>query len=91
MFPQVSAVSSTLRKWFEIIPTIKDHAQLQTHYPICTQVAEEQYLKQICCFDNAETDTQASVWADTRSKQVRCQRIERPISSDYALWANSLL
>ena len=91
MFPQVSAVSSTLKKWFEIILTIKDHAQLQTHFPICNQVAEEQYLKQICCFDNAKTDTQASVWADTGSKQVRSQRIERSLSSDYALWAHSLL
>lgn len=76
MFPQVSDVSSTLKKWFDIISPMKYNARSREQFHICTQVADGRYLKQICCLDNAETDTQATVWADTGSKQVKLQKTE---------------
>ena len=33
-------------------------------------IIEGRHLSQICCLDNEETDTQASIWADFTHRQV---------------------
>ena len=40
------------------------------HHRICAGVIDGRPMSHICCLDNAETDTQATVWADFTHKQV---------------------
>ena len=43
----------------------------ERHHRLASGIIEGRHLSQICCLDNAETDTQASIWADFTNKQVR--------------------
>lgn len=43
----------------------------ERHHRLSCGIIEGFNLSQICSLDNAETDTQASVWADFNKKQVR--------------------
>ena len=43
----------------------------ERHHRLASGIIEGRHLSQICCLDNAQTDTQASIWADFTNKQVR--------------------
>lgn len=45
--------------------------EIRRHHRIARGISEGRHLAQICFLDNAETDTQASIWADFARKQVR--------------------
>jgi hypothetical protein len=44
--------------------------EMRRHHRMARGISEGRHLAQICSLDNAETDTQASIWADFARKQV---------------------
>lgn len=44
--------------------------EMRRHHRMARGLSEGRNLAQICSLDNAETDTQASIWADFARKQV---------------------
>lgn len=46
------------------------YAEIQRHHRMARGISEGRHLAQICSLDNADTDTQASIWADFKRKQV---------------------
>lgn len=73
LFTSSSPMSTSLLEWVNLAAIVKvsNTIEKETHCRLCAGIVDEKYLQQACCLDNAETGTQASIWADTTHKQVR--------------------
>jgi hypothetical protein len=52
----------------------REHAFLNSitdsHHRITKHITKKSYLSQVCCIGSAETQTQATVWADLKTREV---------------------
>ena len=54
---------------------IRDLEVFKRHHRISNGIVDGSHLSQICSLDNADTDTQACVWADLEDKVVRRMQV----------------
>ena len=75
MFPETHENSTSLKNWMTIALSLNNQGKIpgtesETHYRLVSGAYENRHLGQICCIDNKDTSTQATIWCDSTHKQV---------------------
>ena len=74
MFPETHENSDSLTFWMELAKSLnnegRENENNEEHCRLVSGAYENRYLEQICCIDNKDTSTQATIWCDSTHKQV---------------------
>ena len=78
MFPETHENSEKLSKWMDVAKLLNKKLKIvktgseknHEHYRLVDGATKNRHLGQICCIDNKDTGTQASIWCDSKHKQV---------------------